>query len=346
MTNFQLLTTLGWRPFFQQQLTLEEWDAVVPVRVIEQHKSQLTVVSDKQTFSLPITPAMPQLVVGDWILLNEYRQFLRLLERLSCFKRKSAGTGNVWQFIAANVDTAFIVSSMNDDFNLSRLERYLALADAADVEPVIVLTKADLTIQPEQWIETVRSIDKQVQVVALNATDTSCTDILSDWLKPSNTVVMLGSSGVGKSTLTNTLLGETRQSTQGIREDDAKGRHTTTGRSLLAMPQGGLILDTPGMRELQLADSHGGIVSAFADIQLLAEGCRFADCQHDQEPGCAVKAALASGTVEPRRLANFRKLLKENALNSVTLAQKRAKDKAFTRFVNFSQKESRKFKGR
>ena len=346
MTNFQLLTTLGWRPFLQQQLTLDEWESVIPVRVSEHHKSQLTVIADTQTFSLPITPAMPQLVVGDWILLNENHQFQRMLERFSCFKRKSAGTGNEWQLIAANVDTAFIVSSMNEDFNLSRIERYLALADTAEVEPVIVLTKADLTTQPEQWIEAVHGIDKQLQVVALNAMDTACTGMLSDWLKPGNTVVMLGSSGVGKSTLTNTLLGETRQSTQGIREDDAKGRHTTTGRSLLAMPQGGLLLDTPGMRELQLADSHDGIMSAFTDIQQLAEGCRFADCQHVQEPGCAVKTALAQGAVDPRRLANFQKLLKEDALNSATLAQKRAKDKAFTRFVNFSQKESRKFKGR
>ena len=171
-------------------------------------------------------------------------------------------------------------------------------------------------------------------------------DALSDWLKPGNTVVMLGSSGVGKSTLTNTLLGESRQSTQGIREDDAKGRHTTTGRSLFPIPQGGLILDTPGMRELQLADCHDGIVSAFADIQRLAEACRFADCQHDQEPSCAVQAAVEQGSLDSRRLSNYQKLLREDALNSASLAQKRAKEKAFTRFVNFSQKESRKFKGR
>jgi len=151
---------------------------------------------------------------------------------------------------------------------------------------------------------------------------------------------------VGKSTLANSLLGEARQLTQGIREDDAKGRHTTTGRSLLPLPNGGLILDTPGMRELQLADCHDGIVSAFADIQQLAEGCRFADCQHHSEPGCAVQAALAQGELDPRRLANYQKLLKEDELNSATLAEKRAKDKAFTRFVNYSQKESRKFKGR
>ena len=284
--------------------------------------------------------------VGDWLLLNEQHQFLRLLERYSCFKRKSAGTGNDWQLIAANVDTAFIVCSMNEDFNPSRIERYVALAEAAEVEPVVVLTKADLTEQPEQWIDNVRSINKQLQVVALNALDSSCADALSDWLKPGSTVVMLGSSGVGKSTLANSLLGEARQLTQGIREDDAKGRHTTTGRSLFPLPNSGLILDTPGMRELQLADCHDGIVSAFADIQQLAEGCRFADCQHHSEPGCAVQAALAQGELGPRRLANYQKLLKEDELNSATLAEKRAKDKAFTRFVNYSQKESRKFKGR
>ena len=346
MTNFQRLAAMGWRPFFQQQLTLEEWDQIIPARVTEQHKSQLTVAADPHTFTLPITPAMPPLVVGDWILLNENKQFVRLLERYSCFKRKSAGAGYEWQLIAANVDTAFIVCSMNEDFNPSRIERYLALAQAADAEPVVVLTKADLTDEPESWRDNVRRIDKQLQVITVNALENSSMDALSDWLKPGNTVVMLGSSGVGKSTLTNTLLGEFRQSTQGIRVDDAKGRHTTTGRSLFPLPQGGLILDTPGMRELQLADCHDGIVSAFADIQLLAEACRFADCQHDQEPGCAVQAAVEQGSLDSRRLSNYQKLLREDALNSASLAQKRAKDKAFTRFVNFSQKESRKFKGR
>ena len=346
MTNFQRLSAMGWRPFFQQQLTLEEWDQIIPVRVTEQHKSELTVVADLHTFNLPITPAMPPLVVGDWVLLNENKQFVRLLERYSCFKRKSAGTGIEWQLIAANVDTAFIVCSMNEDFNPSRIERYLALAQAADAELVVVLTKADLTDEPESWRDNVRRIDKQLQVVTVNALENSCRDALRDWLTPGNTVVMLGSSGVGKSTLTNTLLGESRQSTQDIREDDAKGRHTTTGRSLFPLPQGGLILDTPGMRELQLADCHDGIVSAFADIQRLAETCRFADCQHDQEPGCAVQAAVGQGSLDSRRLSNYQKLLREDALNSASLAQKRAKDKAFTRFVNFSQKESRKFKGR
>jgi len=346
MTNFQRLAAMGWRPFFQQQLTLEEWDRIIPVRVTEQHKSQLTVVSDTHTFTLPLTPAMPPMVVGDWVLLNENKQFVRLLERYSCFKRKSAGTGHEWQLIAANVDTAFIVCSMNEDFNPSRIERYLALAQAADAEPVVVLTKADLTDEPESWRDHVRRIDKQLQVVTVNALEDSCMDALRDWLNPGNAVVMLGSSGVGKSTLTNTLLGESRQSTQGIREDDAKGRHTTTGRSLFPIPQGGLILDTPGMRELQLADCHDGIVSAFADIQRLAEACRFADCQHDQEPGCAVQAAVEQGSLDSRRLSNYQKLLREDALNSASLAQKRAKEKAFTRFVNFSQKESRKFKGR
>ena len=286
------------------------------------------------------------MVVGDWLLVNEHQQFVRLLERYSCFKRKSAGTGHDYQLIAANVDTAFIVCSMNEDFNPSRIERYLALAETADAEPVVVLTKADLTDQPERWTDNVRRLSKQLQVVAVNALDTHCGETLSDWLQPGNTVVMLGSSGVGKSTLTNSLLGESRQSTQSIREDDAKGRHTTTGRSLIPLPQGGLILDTPGMRELQLADCHDGIVSAFADIQRLAEACRFADCQHDQEPGCAVQAAVEQGSLDARRLANYQKLLREDALNSASLAQRRAKDKAFTRFVNVSQKASRKFKGR
>lgn len=346
MTNFQNLAIMGWSPFFQQQLTLEEWETALPVRVIGQHKSLLAVVSDNETFSLPVTAAMPQIVVGDWLLVSNQRQYMRLLERYSCFKRKAAGKSNRWQLISANVDTAFIVCSMNDDFNASRIERYLALVRAADVEPVVILTKTDLAEHPEHWIELVHNIDKQLQVVAVNGLNADCTTAFNDWLKPGKTVVMLGSSGVGKSTLTNTLLGKVCQATQDIRDDDAKGRHTTTGRSLLALPQGGLILDTPGMRELQLADCHDGIIAAFADIQQLAERCRFADCQHEREPGCAVQKALANELLDPRRLFNFQKLIREDAHNTASLAQKRAKDKAFTRLVNYSQQESRKFKGR
>jgi ribosome biogenesis GTPase len=183
-------------------------------------------------------------------------------------------------------------------------------------------------------------------VEAVNATDADSVAVLNGWLSIGMTVSVLGSSGVGKSTLINTLLGYKLQSTKGIREDDDKGRHTTTRRSLLHLPQGGLILDTPGMRELQLADAREGIAITFGDIEQLSESCRFNDCAHQSEPGCAVLAAIESGKLDSRRLQNYRKLLREEALNSSSLAERRATDKALGEFYKRTLKESNSLKGR
>lgn len=346
MTNFQALASIGWSPFFQQQLTLEEWGTVIPARVVAQHKSIVGLATESGYRDMQLTPNIPTLAVGDWVLLDQAHCFYRLLDRKNCFRRKSAGANINWQLIAANVDAAFIVCSLNDDFNLSRIERYLSLAHAADVEPVIVLTKSDLVDDPHVWLEKVREMDIRLSVVAINALHPDCVEVLSEWLREGKTAVILGSSGVGKSTLTNTLLGEQRQDTAGIRDDDDKGRHTTTSRSLVTIPTGGLILDTPGMRELQLADCHEGISSTFADIQALATACRFADCHHNGEPGCAVAAAVSAGELNPRRLSNYQKLVKEEALNSASLAEKRAKDKALGKFYKRTLVDAYKIKGR
>jgi ribosome biogenesis GTPase len=345
MTNYQALAGLGWGPFFQQQLSLEEWDSVIPARVMEQHKSIVSVATESETLSLPLTPKMPPLVVGDWVLLDNSHHFYRLLDRKTCFRRKAAGLEANWQLIAANVDTAFIVSSLNDDFNLSRIERYLALTNAATAEPVILLTKSDLVEDSEHWLEQVYKLYRALSVIAINALDPQCAERLNDWLGLGKTVVFLGSSGVGKSTLTNTLLGQNLQSTGGIREDDSKGRHTTTSRSLVSLPNGGMVLDTPGMRELQIADCQDGIASTFADIQNLAARCRFADCTHNSEPGCAVQKAVQAGEIDSRRLRNYQKLLKKEALNS-SLAEKRAKDKALGKFYKRTLADAYKIKGR
>lgn len=351
MTNYQALATLGWGPFFQQQLSLDEWDSVIPARIVEQHKSMVAVATESDIFNLHLTPTMPPLVIGDWLLLDADRRFERLLDRKTCFRRKSAGTDVQWQLIASNTDTAFIVCSLNDDFNLSRIERYLSLAHSAEVEPVIVLTKSDLVEPdklngPDSRREQVQQLDKNMSVVAVNALDSDCFSVLAPWLGTAKTIVMLGSSGVGKSTLTNTLLGEKKQATAGIREDDSKGKHTTTSRSLLPLPCGGLILDTPGMRELQIADCQDGIASTFADIEALASQCRFSDCSHTDEPGCAVVAAVESGELQARRLKNYQKLVKEEALNSASLSQRRAKDKALGKFYKRTLTDAYKLKGR
>ena len=335
------LHELGWKPFFQQQLTLDEWDDAIPARVVELHRSIIVVQTEDKRLSLPVLPDMAGITVGDWLLMNHDDHFCRQLERQSLFARKAAGSKVNSQSIAANVDTVFIVSSMNNDFNLNRIERFLALAHEAGADPVVVLTKADLCSDPQDYIRQVQSMDSMLMVEAVNALDTNSVNALISWCTTGKTVAFLGSSGVGKSSLVNTLLNTTSQATGTIREDDSKGRHTTTSRSLHPMPSGSLLLDTPGMRELQLADCEQGVEETFADISRLARDCQFSDCQHNGEPGCAIAAALNQGQLDTRRLNNFRKLMREQALNAATLAQKRARDKSLSRLYRSVQSESR-----
>lgn len=346
MSNFNSLADLGWQPFFQQQLCLEEWDQTIPARIIEQHKSRLCLATADGIIDLEIRPNMPPMTVGDWLLLNHGRNFVRLLERKTCFSRKSAGSELKQQLISANVDTAFIVTSMNEDFNLNRLERFLALVNQAGAEPVILLSKSDICVEPERFVQAVRSLDALLMVEAVNCLDPNSLDALQPWLKHGATVAVLGSSGVGKSTLVNSLLGGSVQATGAIRADDAKGRHTTTSRSLLSLASGSLILDTPGMREIQLAQCEAGLSTTFADIEALAQSCRYSDCQHQSEPGCAVQAAIEVGELDSRRLSNYFKLLREEALNSASLADKRASDKALDKFYKRTQQQASKLKGR
>jgi len=350
MSDFTSLARLGWQPFFQQQLTLQEWNNALPARIIEQHKSEIKVATAEEILILPLTHNLPEMVVGDWILLTESadqnKHFSRLLERKTCFSRKAAGSKLQKQLISANVDTAFIVCSMNDDFNLNRIERFLSLVNESAAEVVVVLSKSDQAESPEEFIQTVQSIDPLLMVEAINCLDPESIKKLSPWVKQGTTIAVLGSSGVGKSTLTNTLLGESQQNTDGIREDDSKGKHTTTRRSLIPLKAGGLILDTPGMREIQLADSKDGIASTFADIEAFAEQCRFADCGHQGEPGCAIHKAVESGELDSRRLANYQKLLKENAFNSASLSERRASDKALHKYYKNVLAETAKLQGR
>ena len=326
------LTQLGWKPFFQQQLTLEEWETFTIARVAEQERSVLHLLSISGKLTLPITPSMPAITVGDWILLDDDTRFSRLLDRYSLFSRKAAGTKVSTQLVASNIDTVFIVSSLNQDFNLNRLERYLALANEAGVTPVIVLTKVDCCDNPQEMIDKARALDPLLEVVAVNSLDNNSVNNLRIWCGTGNTVAFLGSSGVGKSTLINTLSGMEIQRTNAIREDDDKGRHTTTGRSLHLLSDGGLLLDTPGMRELQLADCEQGIEETFPEVVELAARCKFSDCSHKGEPGCAVRAAIESGKLDERRLSSYQKLMREQAFNNATLAEKRARDRELGRY--------------
>ncbi|WP_330959528.1 ribosome small subunit-dependent GTPase A [Photobacterium sp. 53610] len=340
------LQELGWKPYFQQQLSLQEWETCKPARVSAVHKSRIDVLTEQGLLSLPMLPAMPALAVGDWLLVSETNAYMRLLDRYSRFQRKAAGSKVAEQLIASNVDTVFIVCSLNQDFNLSRIERYLALAHQSGVEPVIVLSKADCVEDPAPFMEQVRQLDSMLLVEAVNGLDPDSVAKLSAWCGKGKTVAFLGSSGAGKSTLVNTLLSANAQLTGRIREDDSKGRHTTTARSLHLMAEGGLLLDTPGMRELQLADCSEGLSVTFNDIEALAETCRFSDCSHRQEPGCAVQEAIDNGDLDERRLRNYHKLNREIAFNSASIAEKRAKAKQIGRYHHAIQTSNRKHKNR
>ncbi|KHT50232.1 ribosome small subunit-dependent GTPase A [Vibrio sinaloensis] len=338
------LQQLGWKPYFQQQLDLTELETQSIGRVIEQHRSQVIVMTDSGRVTLTLTPKSDRVCVGDWVTFDDQHRLSRVLERRSLFQRKAAGSKLDTQLIAANIDSVFIVCSLNDDFNLNRIERYLALAKEAEVEPIVVLTKADQCEEVSEKQRQVQKLDPLLLVHAINALDAEHLNELSGYCATGKTIALLGSSGVGKSTLVNGLMGKETMVTGAIREDDSKGRHTTTYRSLQWLPHGGLLMDTPGMRELQLSACEQGISEAFSEITELAEQCKFSDCSHTSEPGCAILRALEEGKLEQRRLDSYLKLMREQAFNSATLAEKRAKDKAFGKMVNTVQQQSRSFK--
>ncbi len=333
MTSGTLLH-LGLDFFFQQQLGFDDTEAIVPVRIMNIQRSGVQFLGDgiDKHIKLSGNDYDLNLTVGDWALFDTTTQrLLRRLERKSIFKRRAPGSDRREQLIAANIDTLFIVSSCNDDFNEARLERYLAIAREAQVMPVIILTKADLVDDTREFVHKASKLASGVQVETVNALNSDTLVCLDPWLKSGQTIALLGSSGVGKSTLTNTLLGLQEIATQSIRQDDAKGRHTTTSRSMHQMPGGAWLLDTPGMRELQLIDVKTGLDDVFEEISTLAQDCRFTDCSHSNEPGCKVQTAIKAGRIDEERFKRWGKLVREEALNKATIAERRARDKSLGR---------------
>ncbi len=335
-----ILEKLGWQAFFAQQVDIEEIEKTPPVRITEIHRNSLHVLGENIDTLIPVGP---DATVGDWLLYNsDAPNTSRVLERKSIFKRRAAGTAWDEQLIAANIDTAFIVTSCNQDFNIARLERYIALALEADVTPVVILTKSDLSDEVDTYIEQAQSISRNVSVIALDARREEPQEKLAQWCTPKQTVVFLGSSGVGKSTLTKALTRNSDIATQSIREEDAKGRHTTTSRQLHIAPDGFTIMDTPGMREIQLTDVASGVNDLFSDLLELSFQCKFRDCKHETEPGCAINAALENKTIDADRVARWKKLIAEEEFNSSTLAQRKSKDKALGKLIKQVKKSGRK----
>lgn len=345
MNDTLTLADYGWSPHFQSQIHPEERDGSIPVRVMAVHRTGFEIAGPDFSGRVPFLRAddeEAQATVGDWVLLDATSHApTRLLERKSLIKRKSAGTVRSVQLIAANVDTLLIVTSCNQDFNPARLERYLALAREAGVMPVVVLTKSDLVDDAAPFATQAMRLLPGLLVEVLDARSAGEVARLNAWCGRGQTVALVGSSGVGKSTLVNTLTGISAQATAAIREDDAHGRHTTSHRSLHRLAQGGWIVDTPGMRELQLADAEAAIEEVFADIVEIARDCRFADCRHEAEPGCAVLAATEDGRLDAGRLARFHKLAGEERHNTESLWQRRQRERGLGRMVKEALKDKK-----
>ena len=318
------LEKLGWQDFWQPSFEPYQEAGYSLGRVVIEYKNSYILHTATGELAAEITgklrheASLPQdfPAVGDWVVIkvreDSHRAMIHsILPRKSKFARKAAGSKTEEQIIATNIDTVFIVSGLDQDFNVRRIERYLVLAWDSGADPVIILNKADLCADIDQRLDEVEEVGIGVPIIVISATNNQGLEELNQYLKPGRTVALLGSSGVGKSTITNQLVGKEIHQVQDVRQDDSNGRHTTSHRELIILPSGGLLIDTPGMRELQIWLVNDSLKDTFTDIETLAQNCRFRDCSHEGEPGCAVQEAIATGVLNRKRFLSYQKLQKE-----------------------------------
>ncbi|MGE5397368.1 MAG: ribosome small subunit-dependent GTPase A [Chitinophagales bacterium] len=325
------LKDYGLIPRFEQEAT--RYEGLFLARVTEQHRDLYKVIGEHGELYAAVTGRLAYNAgnstdfpaVGDWVMIDRTDSdagnavIHYILPRKSVFERRAAGTANDIQIVAANIDVVFICMSLNADFNLRRLERYLAIGWNSAATPVIVLTKADLCRDLDQRLAEISTVSVGTDVVVCSNADDNGFQDLSSYLEAGKTYAFIGSSGVGKSTLINRLLGQDVLATNEVRADDDKGRHTTTYRQLILLPQGGIVIDTPGMRELHL--DSGNLTRSFEDIEDLAAVCRYRDCSHTTEPGCAVRRAIETGVLSNDRFENYLKLQKEISYDGLNFRQ-------------------------
>ncbi len=355
------LHDLGYTDRLEQYRVEQQLDGFAVGRVIAQHRDRYVVRTEAEVFDAEITGNMRYTAtgredfpaVGDWVALNiadpDFALIQAILPRSSTLKRQAVGQNRDIQIIATNINYAFLVQAADRDWNINRLERYLTICNSSDVSPIVLLTKIDL-VENEHVEEIVRSIQhriKDVPVIAISNETKAGFDGLIRLIKPGRTYCMLGSSGVGKSTLLNNLSGRAVMRTDAIGEKTGRGVHVTTHRELTVLESGGILIDNPGMREVSIADTSAGLEATYDEITGIAEGCRFSNCIHTNEPGCAVIEAVEAGEIDRDTYENFLRLQREKAHYSSTVAARRKKDKDLGKIVkNYKKMVGDKRKGR